>query len=117
MDSFQNSTYAYYMFEILNLTSEKGSFLSNKQLSSMGKPACIVRREKYTARKIGVRDRSMFGQKLDINPPLEDVGFLIDSGILFFWFGFTAVSRQSMTFRSDNSSKIFSILRGQSFLK
>ena len=28
------------MFQILNLTSEKGSFLLNKQLSAMGKPAC-----------------------------------------------------------------------------
>ena len=28
------------MFEILNLTSKKGSFCWNRQLSSMGKPAC-----------------------------------------------------------------------------
>ena len=30
------------MFEVLNLTSEKGSFFSNRQLSSIGKPACTV---------------------------------------------------------------------------
>ena len=34
------------MFEILNLSSEKGSFLLNRQLLSMGEPACTLSLEK-----------------------------------------------------------------------
>ena len=37
---FLSKFYAYYVFQILNLTSEKGSILLNRQLSAKGKPAC-----------------------------------------------------------------------------
>ena len=39
---FLSKFYAYYVFQILNSTSEKGSILLNRQLSAKGKPACTV---------------------------------------------------------------------------
>ena len=42
---FLSKFYAYYVFQILNLTSEKGSILLNRQLSAKGKPACTVRED------------------------------------------------------------------------
>ena len=39
---FLSKFYAYYVFQILNLTSEKGSILLNRQLSAKGKPACTL---------------------------------------------------------------------------
>ena len=39
---FLSKFYAYYVFQILNLTSEKGSILLNRQLSAKGKPALYL---------------------------------------------------------------------------
>ena len=50
------------MFEILNLTSEKGLFLLNKQLSAMGKPEHALRRALRAARR-RVRAQQQHGSK------------------------------------------------------